>query len=186
MSEHYGMAIIPIRVCSPKTSVVGGDNVSNYILAAIRNDKFFTLNEWNDVIRKRLHAFNHKPFQKKNGSRATWFAEERQFLLSLPRDAFAEWKSAMANFNCHIEVFLDGERVCSHIRLYGKQGQYSTLEAHMPPKHQQYLMWDGERFHSWATKIGANIAAVIESILTRYKVEQQGYRACMAILETDS
>jgi transposase len=82
-----------------------------------------------------------------------------------------------------IEIFLDGERICSHIRLQGRPGQYSTIEAHMPPKHQQYLKWDGERFRKWAWKIGANTAAVIESVLTRFVVEQQGYRTCMSILK---
>ena len=53
----------------------------------------------------------------------------------------------------------------------------------MPPDHQQYLQWNGERFRKWAAKVGPNAACVVESILTRYKVEQQGYRACMALLK---
>ena len=63
-------------------------NVSGYILAAIRNQKFFTLRELNEVIKERLYAFNRKPFQKKDGSRATWFAEERPSLLPLPRNPY--------------------------------------------------------------------------------------------------
>ena len=53
----------------------------------------------------------------------------------------------------------------------------------MPPNHQQYLQWNGDRFRKWAKKIGQNTSAVVESILTGYKVEQQGYRACMALLK---
>lgn len=53
----------------------------------------------------------------------------------------------------------------------------------MPPNHQQYVQWNGERFRKWAAKIGANTAAVVETILTGNKVEQQGYRACMALLK---
>ena len=53
----------------------------------------------------------------------------------------------------------------------------------MPPNHQQYAQWNGERFRKWAAKIGPNTAAVVETILTGYKVEQQGYRACMALLK---
>jgi len=215
MAEHYGTAVIPARVRSPKdkATVEGAvGNVSSNILAAIRNQKFFTLRELNDVIKKRLHSFNHKPFQKKDGSRATLFFEERESLLPLPRYAFelAEWKIATVTFNYHIsvdnqhysvpfefikrkvdvritrniiEVFSDGNRICSHVRLFGRQGQYSTTEAHMPPNHQQYLKWDGDRFRKWASKYGANTVTVIESILTRHKVEQQGYRACMGILK---
>ena len=82
-----------------------------------------------------------------------------------------------------VEVFIDGNRLCSHIRLHGRRGQYSTQEVHMPPNHQQYIQWNSERFRKWAAKIGQNTVAVVESILTGYKVEQQGYRACMALLK---
>ena len=48
MAEHYGTAILPARVCAPKDKpTVEGTvgNVSTYILAAIRNQRFFTLRE---------------------------------------------------------------------------------------------------------------------------------------------
>lgn len=80
MAEHYGTAILPTRVRSPKdkATVEGSvDNIFTFILAAIRNQKFFSLKELNEVIHDRRHTFNHKPFQKKDGSRAIWFAEER-------------------------------------------------------------------------------------------------------------
>jgi transposase len=212
--EHYGTAIIPARVRTPKDKATVEGTVgivSTFILAAIRDQKFFTLRELNDVIRERLHTLNHKPFQKKDGSRALLFAEERISLLPLPRNTYemASWKTAKVSFNYHIEVdgrfysvpyeyikrqvdvrvtrgvvevFFEGIRICSHVRLYDKD-KYSTQEAHMPPNHQQYTQWNGDRFRKWAAKIGPQTACVIESILTGYKVEQQGYRACMALLK---
>lgn len=215
LAEHYGTAIIPARVRSPKDkATVEGTvgNISSFILASIRNQTFFSLKELNNVIREKLHAFNHKPFQKKDGSRATWFAEERSFLLPLPRNPYelSVWKTATVSFNYHIavdeqyysvpfeyikrkvdvrvtrntvEIFSDGCRICSHVRLHGRRGQYSTVEEHMPPQHQQYIQWNGERFRKWASQIGANTATVVDAILTGYKVEQQGYRACMALLK---
>jgi transposase len=215
LAEHYGTAILPARVRTPKDKpTVEGSvgNISTFILAASRNQKFFTLRELNDVIRERLHAFNHKPFTKKEGSRATWFAEERAFLLSLPRNSFelATWKQATVAFNYHIEVdgrfysvpyeyikrrvdvrltrnvvevFWEGIRICSHVRGNSLRDKYSTTEAHMPPNHQEYAQWNSERFRKWAAKIGSQTATVVESILTGYKVEQQGYRACMALLK---
>lgn len=93
----------------------------------------------------------------------------------------AEWKTAVVAFNYHIgvdeqyysvpyeyikrevdvrltgstvEVFAESSRICSHIRLYGRRGQYSTQEAHMPPKHQKHLQWNGGRFRKWAATIG--------------------------------
>lgn len=215
MAEHYGTAIIPARVKAPKDkpSVEGSvGNISTFILAALRNQQFLSLSELNTVIKEKLHVFNHKPFQKREGSRALAFAEERVFLLPLPKKAFelATWRIATVQYNYHvgvdgqfysvpyeyikhkvdvrltrnvIEVFYEGTRICSHVRLNGRSGQYSTMEIHMPPNHQQYTQWNGERFRNWAAKIGPNTAAVTEAILTGGRVEQQGYRACMALLK---
>jgi len=82
-----------------------------------------------------------------------------------------------------VESFFEGHRICSHVRLYGRPGQYSTLEAHMPPNHQQHVKWNGERFKKRAARIGTNTSAVVETMLTGGKVEQQGYKACMALLK---
>jgi hypothetical protein len=53
----------------------------------------------------------------------------------------------------------------------------------MPPNHQQYVQWNGDRFRKWAEKIGTNTQTVISAILGGYKVEQQGYKACMGLLK---
>ena len=82
-----------------------------------------------------------------------------------------------------VEIFFDGNRVCSHPRLYGRANQYSTVEDHMPVNHQQYIQWDGERFAKWAAKIGNNTETVVRAILAGYKIEQQGYKACMGLLK---
>jgi hypothetical protein len=154
------------------------------------------------------NAFNHKPFQKREGSRAAAFEEEKPFLLPLPAAPFelALWKVATVQYNYHVsvdkqnysvpyeyikqkvdvrmtahtvEVFFEGNRIASHPRLYGRPNQYSTLETHMPPDHQKYLEWNGERFTQWAEQIGPNTAAVVRHFLTMYAVEQQGYKACI-------
>lgn len=215
MAEHYGTAIIPTRVRTPKDKATVEGTVgiiSTYILATIRNQKFFTLAELNTEIRERLHKFNHKPFQRKDGSRALLFVEERQFLLPLPARSYelAEWKKAIVQYNYHVltdghyysvpyeyikrevdvrltrnvvEVFSDGSRICSHVRLYDRRNVYSTQQSHMPPNHQEYSQWNGDRFRSWAAKIGANTTVVVEALFAGYKVEQQGYRTCMSLLK---
>lgn len=82
-----------------------------------------------------------------------------------------------------VEVFYHNQRICSHKRLYGRPGQYSTMDIHMPEEHQKYLKWDGNRFISWAEKIGTSTSITVKSILSSYKVEQQGYKACMGLLK---
>ena len=215
LAEHYGTAILPARVRSPKDKAMVEGTVgviSTFILAALRNRQFLSLNELNEAITERLYSFNHKPFQKRNGSRASAFEEEKAFLLPLPSRPFelSEWKIATVAPNYHIsvnkmnysvpyeyikqkvdvritkntiEVFFGGNRICSHKRLYGRFNQYSTQEDHMPPNHQQYVQWNGDRFRKWAEKIGENTVTVVSAILSGYKVEQQGYKACMGLLK---
>ena len=53
----------------------------------------------------------------------------------------------------------------------------------MPEDHQKYLKWDGNRFIEQADKIGTSTNITEKSILSSYKVEQQGYKACMGLLK---
>ena len=186
--------------------------VSTWILAALRNQQFLSLPELNGAILEKLDEFNRKPFQKKPGSRLSVFLEEeKHFLQPLPRQPYelAQWKVATVQYNYHIsvdkmfysvpyeyikqkvevrltrnviEVIFDGNRICSHPRLYGQPGQYSTVADHMPPDHQKYAEWNAERFLKWAGKVGPNTEIVVKAILTSHKIEQQGYRACMGLL----
>jgi hypothetical protein len=216
MSEHYGTAIIPARVRLPKDkaaveSAVGV--VSTWIIAALRNRQFLSLTELNQAISEKLHEFNHKPFQKREGSRASSFEEERLFLMPLSPTPFelAVWKVATVQYNYHIslehmnysvpyeyikqkvdvrltrstvEIFFASNRIASHLRLHGYPNQYSTLEIHMPVEHQKYMQWNGERFIKWAEQIGENTAAVVKLFLGAHRVEQQGYKSCMVLLKS--
>ena len=160
MAEHYQTAIIPARVRKPKDkpNVEGAVNIiSTWIIAALRNQKFFTLAELNQEIKVKLDEYNNRPFQKKDGSRLSIFLEEEKpLLISLPAAPFelAEWRQYTVQFNYHIvvdkmhysvpyeyikqkvdvrltsnmvEVFYHNNRICSHKRLYGRAGQYSTI-----------------------------------------------------------
>ena len=188
-------------------------HVSTWITAALRNEQFFSLAELNAAIRRKLKAYNARRFEKKEGSRQTLFLEdEKPLLMPLPATPFelSEHRTATVQFNYHIavdkmyysvpyqyikdkvdvrmtdtiiEVFKDHRRIASHKRLYGRPGQYSTVIEHMPPEHQKYLEWDGDRFRKWAETIGINTYKVINSILASGRVEQQSYRACMGLLK---
>jgi transposase len=217
LAEHYGTAVIPARIRTPKDKpraegTVG--NISTWIIAAIRDEQFFSLEELNRVIRIKLEEYNSRSFQKKEGSRKSLFpAEEKSALLPLPTTRYetAQWKTATVQFNYHIsldrmlysvpfqyihrkvevretfstvEIFYGQERIAPHKRLYGRPNQYSTIKEHMPKDHQFYLEWDGNRFRSWASKIGPDTYKVVDSLLKSYRVEQQVYRSCMGLLKT--
>lgn len=215
MAEHYQTAVLPARVRKPKdkASVEGtvGD-VSTWINAALRNNKYFSIGELNLAIQEKLHRFNHNPFQKKEGSRYSYYLEEKDMLIPLPTVAFelAQWKKAKVQYNYHIsinrmnysvpyeyignevdvkithrmiEVFYKNHRITTHPALIGRPGQYHTLEEHMPEKHQAFIKWDSDRFIKWASSIGPFTATVVRSILESHKVEQQAYKSCMGLIK---
>lgn len=53
----------------------------------------------------------------------------------------------------------------------------------MPDNHKNYTTWNSERFISWAESVGSNTAITVKAILSAHKVEQQGYRSCIALLK---
>lgn len=163
MAEHYGTAIIPARVRAPKDKpnaegTVG--NISTWIIAALRDEQFFSLAELNRAIRDKPELFNQRLFQKKEGSRRSLFlGEEKPLLAPLPATRFelSDWKTATVQFNYHIsvdgmlysvpyeyikkkvdvkvtdttiEIFYNHNRIASHRRLKGRSGQYSTITEH--------------------------------------------------------
>ena len=214
MAVHYGTAIIPARVAKPKDKAkveAAVQVVERWILAALRNRTFFSLNELNDAIRELLTRLNEKPFKKLQGSRKTCFEKiEQSALLPLPenRYTFAEWKKARVNIDYHIElnghyysapyslvheevtvrytiktieIFHKGKRVASHVRDDTK-GRHTTIKEHMPKSHREYLEWTPSRIINWAGTIGESTANVVETILGRGVYPEQGYRSCMGIL----
>jgi len=187
--------------------------VSTWINAALRNEQFFSISELNAAIMEKLKKLNSNTFQKREGSRLSVFlGEEKPLLAALPATRFelADWCQPTVQFNYHVavdkmyysvpfnyirnkvdvrvteatvEIFLHQNRIASHMRLYGRPGQYSTVEEHMPENHRKYLEWNGERFRRWAAKIGVSTHRAVDAMLTSGRVEQQSYRGCMGLLK---
>lgn len=214
LASYYGTFVIPARVRRPKDKAkveAGVLVVERWILAALRNRKFFSLNELNTAIKELLIKLNERPFKKLPGSRQSWFEDlERKALMPLPESpyVFAEWKKARVNIDYHVElnghyysvpyslvheqvdlrytnsiveVFHKGKRIASHLRNDSK-GQHTTIKEHMPKTHQQYLEWTPSRMVDWAKKIGEETGEIVDIILKTRTYPEQAYRSCLGIL----
>jgi transposase len=168
---HYGCGVVPARVRKPndKALVENGVNiVEKAVLAALRNIKFFTVEELNEAIWENVDRINDAPFQRRPGSRRSVFdAEEKEHLRPLPSCRFdlATYRTAKVYPDYHIQidtmrysvpyrlvgkavearlttdtiaVMYGKETVATHRRLYGRKGQCSTLPEHMPKKHADF------------------------------------------------
>jgi transposase len=213
-SEHYEVAIIPARPykAKDKAKVEAGVQVAQrWIVAALRKRTFFSLEEANQAIAELLVRLNQKPFRKREGSRATLFAElDRPALLPLPatRYEFGEWKKTRVSIDYHvefdrhfysvpyalahqevevratagtIEVLHGGVRAASHARSY-EAGRATSRTEHMPKAHQKYLGRTPSSLIEDALLIGPLTGQLVEAVLAARKHPEMGYRSCLGIL----
>ena len=214
MAAHFGIAVIPARPHHPRDKPKVELTVllvCRWVLARLRHQRFFSLDELNAAIRPLLKDLNERAFQKLPGSRRSMFeALDRPAMRALPTTpyVYAEWKRVRAAFDYHVdidrhyysvphalvgqelwarysaatvEVFHRSQRVSSHLRSY-QHGVHTTLPDHMPRAHRAHAQWTPTRLINWGASIGANTCAVVEHLLKSKSHPEQGYRACLGLL----
>lgn len=214
MAEHYGTVVLPTRIRRPKDKSkveVGVQVVERWILARLRNRKFFGLDDLNHAIRELLEGINDRTMEHLGKSRRELFEElDQPALKAMPAEPyeFAVWKKAKVHIDYHVEyekhyysvpyrlagekvfiraaertleVFHKHRRVASHPRSRAL-GRHTTQVEHMPANHRHYAEWSPERFMRWAEDIGPQTRALIEAALTSRRHPQQAYRTCLGIL----
>lgn len=80
-----------------------------------------------------------------------------------------------------VECFLKGRRVAAHVRSY-QRGKHTTLPEHMPESHRRHMQWTPGRLLNWGQKIGPGTRAVVQWQLENRPHPEQGYRACLGLL----
>ena len=214
MAAHYGTAILPARPRKPKDKPHAEAGVllaERWILAVLRNRRFFSIDEINQAIRPLVAKLNEKPFQKLEGSRRSLFERiDQPALRPLPacRYEFAVWRKVKANIDYHVEasksyysvpyqlvgkelevrltqsvveIFHRGTRVASHPRTY-KKGKYVTEPAHRPKSHQKHLEWSPSRLIEWGKSIGPNTGELVKQLIESRPHPEQGYRSCLGLI----
>ena len=108
-ARHYGCAVLAARPAHPrdKPKVEGSVLlVQRWILARLRNRRFFSLGELNAAIAQLLVELNQRPFKKLPGCRRSAFERlDAPALRPLPasRYAIGRWKVVKVNIDYHVE-----------------------------------------------------------------------------------
>jgi transposase len=214
MAAHYGIAVIPARAYKPRDKAKAESGVliaERWIIARLRDRRFYSLAEANAAIAACAAEINARPFQKLDGSRQSLFEQvERLALRPLPatRYEFATWRKARVNIDYHVavdrhyysvpyqlarqqvdvrlsaatvEIFHHSRRVASHRRSFQRHG-HTTDPAHMPDSHRRHAEWTPSRITEWAGKTGPATAALVAAILASRPHPEQGYRAALGII----
>jgi transposase len=214
LANHYGTAILPTRTRKPRDKAkveVAVLIVERWILARLRNRRFFSLAELNRAIWELVADFNARPMRRLGVSRRDLFVElDQPALKELPAEPYqyAEWRARRVGLDYHvdidghyysvphrlireqldaritertIELFCRGERVAVHLRG-GLRGRHTTIPEHMPSAHRRYAEWTIERIRADAAAIGPSTAKLVALILESRPHPEQGYRASIGIL----
>jgi len=213
-ARHYGCAILAARPAHPrdKPKVEGSVLlVQRWILARLRNRRFFTLHELNQAIRLLLIDLNQRAFKKLPGCRRSAFEQlDAPALRALPAARFAigRWKTVKVNIDYHVEFeghyysvphrlvgarldvrvtaallecFASNQRVACHA-VSTVRGGFTTTPEHMPASHRAHLQWTPGKLIAWGERIGVSTAALVTWQLERRPHPEQGYRACLGLL----
>ncbi len=214
MARHFNTVILPTRTARPRDKAAveaGVQVVERWVLAPLRNRRFFGLGELNAALAEKVVEVTRREFRGQPTSRRDLFLElERPALQPLPasRYEFTEIKKATANIDYHvefdhrfysvpyrlvrqkvevwatattIEIYHRHRRVASHVREYGRR-RYITDPAHRPASHRAHLEWTPSRLIKWAGTISPAAAAVTERILLSKPHPEHGYRACLGLM----
>jgi transposase len=212
-ASHYGCALLAARPAHPRDKPKVENAVlvvERWILARLRNRRFFSLRELNEAIALLLVDLNQRAFKKLPGCRRSAFEQlDAPALQPLPAKRFEifKWKSAKVNIDYHVEFdghyysvphalvrttvelrvtaslvecFSSNQRVACH--AYSSQrGKFTTNPEHMPASHRAHLEWTPQKIIAWGQRIGVSTAAVVTWQLEHRPHPEQGYRACLGM-----
>lgn len=160
-----------------------------------------------DMINERT------PFRGEPRSRREWFEEaERPELIGLPDEPWREvqWRKAKVSRDWHVQVdtikysvphqhagqtldvrvvgeqvtILAGGAVIASHQRGARRHSYVTDADHAPHGYEDTsLLWTRAYFIRQATKVGPYTVQALTRLLERKKIEAQGYRSCLNILE---
>jgi transposase len=209
--------VLPARVRKPRDKAkveVAVLIVERFVLARLRNRRFFSLQELNTTILECVADLNAKVMRKIGKSRAELLETiDRPALDALPAEPYryAEWKRCLVAPDYHVEIdkhyysvpsrliretvearvtattveiLHKGGRIASHARS-DVPHRHTTIAEHMPSAHRRYAAWTPARMMSAAAKIGPSTIALVEAIMKAKPHPEQGFRACLGILRLE-
>jgi transposase len=214
MASHYGTAILAARPRRPKDKAkveVAVQIAQRWILARLRNQRFFSLTELNAAIGVLVVELNARQMRGFGSSRAELFAEiDKLKLGELPDQpyVFARWKRCRVAPDYHVEIdghwystpyrlirelvdvriadktveiFHKGQRIASHARAPNRRG-HTTIADHMPSAHRRYGKWTPSGLIAAGERIGPSTAAFFQAVIAARPHPEQGFRTCLGIL----
>jgi transposase len=213
-ARFYDVAVIPARVRKPRDKAKVENavlQVERWVLAPLRNQKFFSLEELSKAIEAKVRELDARVMKGYGLSRRELFEEvDRPAMRELPEGRYrhADWKKAKVAPDYHVEyeghrysvpselvgkavelrvttdtveIFQGGRRVFTHPRSLLRRGFTTQLE-HMPSHHKEFAQWTPERLERWALEVGPATSEFVGNLLRTRVHPEQAFRSCMGVI----
>lgn len=213
-ANHYGTSVFPARPGKARDKAkaeVAVQVAQRWILARLRNETFFSLEELNQRIFELLEELNTRPMKRYSGlSRKELFEKlDAKALNPLPcqRFEYSLWKEATVHLDYHIEAerhyysvpyVLVREKV--EVRITARTGEvfhvgkrvaihvrsfepyrHTTDPTHMPPDHRAWLEKDPADIQKWAQTVGPCTYAMVRRIFQSNRYPEQCFRSARGL-----
>ena len=190
---------------------VGVLMVERFILARLRNRRFFSLAELNAAIREILGELNTRLMRKLGASRRELLRDHRPAgaaaaagrtlpvcrVEEVPGRTRLPRRAARALLLGPIAADPPGGRSTHHRghrrdvpsgqagrgpSALAVRNRHTTVPEHMPSAHRRYAEWTPARMVRMPAEIGPASTALVETIMCAKPHPEQGFRACLGIL----
>lgn len=214
--KHYGSAPLPTKPRSPKQNAKAEASVQiaqRWVLFALRDRVFFSLEEANEEIRLLNQALNNRPFKKKEGCRLSRFeALDAPALRPLPatRYEIADWRYGVRvgddylvehekrfysvpwqhrgeavdlRYSVNALEIFRRNRRLVTHALLANPGDIRRLEEHMPAAHLRVLEGEPHAMLAWAKSVGASAEKMFNHHLVKRDDLTNGVKAARRMRE---
>ncbi|WP_040557121.1 IS21 family transposase [Reinekea blandensis] len=195
-ADHYATVVLPTRPAKPQDKGKGENavlHINRWVIAPLRRQQFFCIEEINEAIQEKLTTLNLRPFKRLPGNRYERFLEiDKPALKPLPAEPYeyAEWNCKLkVGPDYHIYIhnhaysvsyrlvgeYVDARISAKHVQFFHLQKQVATHERddtpgtastnpdHRPIAHQAYANQDLQGFLDWANTVGTSAMEVVQT-----------------------
>ncbi len=213
LGRHYETAIVPARPGKARDKAkveVGVQVAQRWIVARLRNEKFFSHEALNARIAELLEDLNARPMKRMGGvSRRDLFDRyERAALKPLPTDRYeiSEWQRATVELDYHVRVDdhhysvpyslcrdeVEVRKTATTIEVFHRGARVAshvrshakyaktTSPDHMPPSHRAHADAEGDVI-AWAASVGPMCSAMVARILTANPYRDAAVRSAVGV-----
>ena len=214
-AEHNGTAIMPAKIRSPRWKPVVEGHVkiiTMHILVDMDEMTFFSLEELNRELWKRVEKENRENFSGLHYSRRDLFEnEERQALLPLPETkyefldrkivtvsqdfSFTYDKVHYSMPRKYLKRKLEIRAGAEKIYVYNMHGDlirthersytpksWVIIPSDMPVEYGDYGYWTPSYFLARAGRIGPKTRELVQRVIEKFPHPAQSFRSCFGIL----